>query len=118
MEMNNIISESPLRRNGNNMVRIVNEILTRIKEEIKQRKGLTQKKVAKRIGLKQSEFSKILAGKRPFKVPQLVEIAKVLNMKIHEFIPGDEIIDIEKMPMLDLIRVIVKQEIEKYLKEG
>lgn len=90
------------------------EILKRIKEEIKKRKGLTQKKVARKIGVSASEFSKILNEDRPFKVNQLIKIAEVLDIKIEELFPGPERIDIEKMSMLDMVRIICKQEIDKY----
>ena len=117
METMNIISESSCGDDGNKMVRIVNEILARIKKEIKNRKGLTQKIVARRIGISPSEFSKILIGDRPFKVTQLIKIAEIFDMKIEELFPGDERIDIEKMSMIDLIKIICRKEIEGYLKE-
>ena len=113
----NIILESSSGDGGNNMVRIVNEILARIKEEIKKRRGLTQKKVARKMGISPSEFSKILIGDRPFKVRQLIQIAEILEMDIQDLIPGDERIDVEKMSMLDMIRTICKKEIENYLIE-
>ena len=117
METRNIIFKSLGGDGGNRMVRIVQEILARIKEEIKNRKGLTQKKVARKIGVSSSEFSKILAGDRPFKVTQLIKIAEIFDMKIEELFPGDERIDIEKMSMLEMVRIICKREIEKYLIE-
>jgi len=114
METMNIILESRPGLSGNKMEKIVQETLSRIKEEIKKRKGLTQKKVARKIGVSASEFSKILNDERPFKVTQLIKIAEVLDVKIEELFPGVERIDVEKMSMLDLIRVICKQEIDKY----
>ena len=116
-EMNNIILRFPRQEKGERVVEVVKEILTRIKFEIKNKKGLTQKKVAKKLHISTSEFSKILAGDRPFKVKQLIKIAEILEMEIEDFFMGPERIDIKKMSMLDMIRLIVKQEIEGYLKE-
>lgn len=116
MERNNIIFRSSSGVGGNKMVRIVKEILAKIKDEIKNRKGLTQKKVARKIGVSASEFSKILNNERPFKVSQLIKIAEILEMEVQDLIPGIKRIDVEKMSMLDMIRVICKQEIENYLK--
>jgi len=96
MEMKNIIFKSPIGDGGNKMVRIVKEILARIKEEIKNRKGLTQKKVARKIGVSASEFSKILNEDRSFKVSQLIKIAEILEMEIEDLLPGAEKINIEK----------------------
>ena len=117
METMNIIFELQSGEDGNEMVRIMQETLSIIKGEIKKRRGLTQKKVAKKIGLSPSEFSKILRNERPFKVIQLIKISEILEMRIEEFFPPVERIDIEKMSMLDMVRIICKREIENYLRE-
>lgn len=96
------------------MARITQEILDKIKEEIKNRKGLNQRKVAKKIGVSPSEFSKILNDDRPFKVNHLIEIAEVLDVEIEDLFANPERIDIEKMPMLYMIRIICKQEFDKH----
>ena len=99
------------------MVRIVEETLIKIKEEIRKRKNLNQKKVARRIGVSASEFSKILNKDRPFKLSQFIKIAEVLGMKPEDLLPGTDKIDVEKMSMIDLIKIICRKEIEGYLKE-
>lgn len=96
------------------MARITQEILDKIKEEIKNKKGLNQRKVAKKIGVSPSEFSKILNDDRPFKVNHLIEIAEVLDVKIEDLFANPERIDIERMPMLYMIRIICKQEFDKH----
>ena len=96
------------------MEEILQEILDRIKKEIKNKKGLNQKKVAKKIGVSPSEFSKIINNDRPFKVNHLIKIAEVLDMKIEDLFANPERIDIERMPMLYMIRIICKQEFDKH----
>ena len=51
------------------------------------------------------------------KVPDLEKIAKGLGVAVRDLLPGAGILDIEKMSMLDLMRVICKREIENYLME-
>lgn len=96
------------------MEKIMQKILDRIKKEIKNRKGLNQKKVAKKIGVSPSEFSKIINNDRPFKVDHLIKIAGVLDVKIEDLFANPERIDMERMPIPYMIRIIVKQEIDKY----
>ena len=60
--------------------------------QILQTQGLTQKELAKRAGLTESQISRLVSGERSGMISTWYKIAKVLNVRIDDLIyfGGDE----------------------------
>lgn len=99
------------------MERLENQIREKIKAEIKNR-GLTQKKVAEKMGIKPSYLSAKLKGNRRIYIEDLHQIARILGLHATDFFPSKVAYDMEKMSLLEFIKAICKNEIEYYLKEN
>jgi len=57
------------------------QIIDAIRIELR-RQGWTQRGLAQAIGMKESLLSKILNGRRSLRVPELADIAQVLNLSV------------------------------------
>jgi len=116
--MNQLYKINPgIKEDGNKMVRIMNYVADRIDEIIKE-KGLKKKDVARACdGKTPGWLNNIIKKRSKIKVADLVRLSEVLSVKVEELLPVPKCMDIERMSMIDLIRVIVRKEIEGYLKE-
>lgn len=91
------------------------EIIKNIKKAIKEHPSLNQELVSERLeALGASALSQALSKKR-LRVVEFVKIAEILGMQPQDFFPKSIEVDLEKMSLIDLIKHIVKMEIESYL---
>ncbi|MBI2764715.1 MAG: helix-turn-helix transcriptional regulator [Chloroflexi bacterium] len=63
------------------------EVLARIRAA-RQQRGITQKNLARSIGKPQSFMSKVENGERRLDVVELLEVAEVLGVPLHDLLPG------------------------------
>ena len=116
--MNQLYKTYPvITKDGVKMVRIMNYVAERIEKIIKE-KGLKKKDVAFACnGKTPGWLNNIIKKRSELKVPDLVKLAEILEVKIEELLPVPKTIDIENMSVIDLVKLICKKEIENYLIE-
>ena len=93
---------------------LMKEIIEKIQEEIKKHPTLNQEKIAKIMDISPGGLSTIFSKER-LRVADFVKIAEILQIEPSEFFPKTEPVDLEKMSLVDLIKNLVRAEIENYL---
>ena len=105
------------KKGGQGMVRIMKSVKEKI-EELREQKGIKQNEFARALGKTPGWYSNLKnRPKSEIKIPELLKAAEVLNVKPQDLLPVPKNIEIDKMSLLDLIKHITRQEIERYFKE-
>ncbi len=63
-------------------------------KEVRQKKGLTQQELAKKLDIKQQNISEYESGKQKPSLDTFIEMAKILNLTLDELI---EYVDIHEI---------------------
>lgn len=101
------------RRHG--MEGIMDDIFEKIDQVIKEKKVL-KKVIAAELDFGPSGFSQAMS-RRTLKVTHFLKIAEILEVHPAELLPDSENTNLEQMSLIDLIKTISKNELDKYLKQ-
>jgi len=98
------------------MVRIMRHVTERI-EELRKERGIKKKDVGKACSKTGAWYTKIIKNELELKVADLLAISNLFKVKVEDLLPVPKTLDVSEMSMIDLIRMICKEEIQNYLKE-
>jgi len=89
----------------------MDEIKKKIEQELKKR-GLHMYQLSEMINYRRGTLSQVLQ-RRKLTVEKFLKIAEVLDMKPSDLLPSKPENLLIKMPLIDLIKHIVKEELDK-----
>ena len=96
----------------------VSEILEEIKLHIGKllrELNVSQAELARRIGKSRAYVNQRITGNTNIQITDLDEFSRALGIPIRDLLPEPQPIDISELSLVDLIKHIFKEEIEKYI---
>jgi len=94
------------------MEKTLDEILKRINAQLKL-KGMRQADLSIKIGKGSQWLTRLKHDKRDLKVSDLINASKILEVNIADLLPKDTVIENYSIKFEELVRRIVREEINK-----
>lgn len=91
------------------------EVGKRIKNE-REKNGISREKFAEAVGISSTYTSQLELGQRHASLPTTIKIASVLNISLDYLIYGDNVIDVTKDDLIEIINRAPKKDL-KILKD-
>ena len=98
------------------MAELMKEIRQKIKQRIKEL-DTSQAELAQKLGEERAWVNHRVTGRTAIQVEDLVRMAAGLSLAAWDLLPDPPPLNVEKMSLIDLIKTIVKDELENYLKD-
>ena len=94
------------------MEKTLDEILKRINAQLKL-KGMRQADLSVKMGKGSQWLTRLRYDKRDLKISDLINASKILNVNIADLLPKDTLIENYSIKFEELVRRIVREEINK-----
>lgn len=99
------------------MEKILEDVINKINIKLKE-KGITQRDFSRRMGKSETWFTALKHVQNDIMLMDLIRACEILSVDAGELLSGNFFGPIRKISMDDLVKIMVKKECEKYLKEN
>jgi len=97
--------------------KIIEDIIKKINIKLKE-KAMTQRDFSRRMGKRETWFTSLRHVQNDIMLMDLIKACEILGVEAGELLSADFSRPTHRISMEDLIKILVKKECEKYLKEN